>query len=53
MEKQTVINLVINNIDDLYALIKKAQAQASELKNTLSKIEIFVPDVELTKKKED
>ncbi|MCK8605168.1 hypothetical protein [Leuconostoc citreum] len=49
MEKKTAVNLVINNIDDLYELIEKAQTQSSELKKTLLKIETFVPDVELTK----
>ncbi|WP_312399538.1 hypothetical protein [Leuconostoc lactis] len=53
MEKKTTVNLVINNIDDLYELIEKAQTQSSELKKTLLKIETFIPDVELTKKKQD
>ena len=49
MEKEAVVKLVINNIDEFYELIKKAQAQSAELEKTLKEIEIFVPSVNLTK----
>lgn len=48
MEKEAVVKLVINNIDEFYELIKKAQAQSAELSKTISKIQEFIPEVELS-----
>jgi len=52
MEKEVTVGFVIKNIDEFYELIKKAQQQSTELKNTLSKVEEFIPDIELSKKKQ-
>lgn len=49
MNKETTVKLVINNIDELYDLIEKAQQQSTELKETLNSIQEFIPDVELSK----
>ncbi|MBZ5971626.1 hypothetical protein [Leuconostoc gasicomitatum] len=53
MNKETTVKLVINNIDELYDLVKKAQQQSTELKETLNSIQTFIPDVDLSKKKQE
>lgn len=53
MEKEAVVKLVINNIDEYLELIEKSQKQALELQKTLEKIQMFSPDCDLTKKKQD
>ncbi|WP_349516239.1 hypothetical protein [Leuconostoc suionicum] len=53
MEKEAVVKLVINNIDDFYELIKKAQAQSAELSETISKIQEFIPEINLSRTKQE
>lgn len=53
MNKETTVKLVINNIDELYDLIKKAQQQSTKLTETLNSIQTFIPDVDLSKKKQE
>ncbi|ADG41448.1 hypothetical protein LKI_09545 [Leuconostoc kimchii IMSNU 11154] len=53
MNKETTVKLVINNIDELYDLVKKAQQQSTELKDTLNSIQMFIPDVEFSKTKQE
>ncbi|WP_186433882.1 hypothetical protein [Weissella cibaria] len=51
MEHQTIITLAIENFDEWQELAKKAQKQASELNDTLNRIQEFRPILNTPKNK--
>lgn len=51
LENQTIITLAIENFDEWQELAKKAQKQASELNDTLNRIQEFRPILNTPKNK--